>query len=222
MAPAQRADLIFDVTAAVGAELAISEVSGEEPLVAGYLQVEEGKDTAERSGNAAPDLPKHNVPMPDLDKARIVELAMAGGAMSFVETAVFKGKTLDARTLAREHGQVWSMNGMAGTGLEPLFSAAQGETIVVRMKNDTRWPHGMHVHGHHFIETSRKPVTGFGFSVEKVVTESAAPCRDTVLMQPGEVVDIAFVADNPGSWLLHCHMMEHMAGGMVTWFEVRG
>lgn len=222
LAPAQRADLIFDVTAAAGAELAISEVSGDEPLVAGYLLVEEGEDTPKRSTDSVPELPKHNVPMPDYSKARTVELAMAGGAMSFVGSAVYKGKTLDGRTLAREHGQVWVMNGTAGTALEPLFSAAQGETIVIRMKNDTRWPHGMHVHGHHFIEKSRNPVAGFDFSIEKAVAAGVAPFRDTVLMQPGEEVDIAFVADNPGSWLLHCHMMEHMAGGMVTWFEVRG
>ena len=35
-----------------------------------------------------------------------------------------------------------------------------------------------------------------------------------------ETVEIAFVADNPGKWLLHCHMLEHAAAGMQTWFEV--
>ena len=221
LAPAQRADLVFDVKAAPGAELAITEVSGDEALVAGYLQVEEGGEVRERDGDEPPVLPAHNVPAPDLNKARIVELDMAGGAMGFVETAIYKGKTLDFRTLAREHGQVWTMNGTAGTALEPLFTAARGETIIVRMKNNTRWPHGMHVHGHHFIETARKPKTSFDFSIGAAVESKAAPYRDTVLMDAGEEVDIAFVADNPGSWLLHCHMMEHMAGGMVTWFEVR-
>ena len=79
----------------------------------------------------------------------------------------------------------------------------------------------MHMHGHHFVEKSRKPTAGFDFSIEKAVAAGIAPFRDTVLMDAGETVEIAFVADNPGSWLLHCHMMEHMAGGMVTWFEVR-
>ncbi|VAX07178.1 Multicopper oxidase, partial [hydrothermal vent metagenome] len=31
---------------------------------------------------------------------------------------------------------------------------------------------------------------------------------------------IAFVADNPGKWLFHCHMLEHAAAGMSSWFEV--
>ena len=44
--------------------------------------------------------------------------------------------------------------------------------------------------------------------------------RDTLLVQPGETVEVAFVADNPGNWLLHCHMVEHAAAGMMTWLRV--
>ena len=40
--------------------------------------------------------------------------------------------------------------------------------------------------------------------------------RDTVLMNPKERVDIAFVADNPGDWMFHCHVLEHQAGGMMA------
>ena len=32
--------------------------------------------------------------------------------------------------------------------------------------------------------------------------------------------EIAFVADNPGKWLIHCHMLGHATSGMMTWFEV--
>jgi FtsP/CotA-like multicopper oxidase with cupredoxin domain len=39
-------------------------------------------------------------------------------------------------------------------------------------------------------------------------------------MNRGETVEIAFVADNPGDWLLHCHMLEHAAAGMMTWLRV--
>jgi len=35
-------------------------------------------------------------------------------------------------------------------------------------------------------------------------------------MSPGEQVDIAFVADNPGDWMFHCHIVEHMDGGMMS------
>ena len=45
--------------------------------------------------------------------------------------------------------------------------------------------------------------------------------RDTVLLDRNETAsEIAFVADNPGDWLLHCHMLEHAAAGMRTWIRV--
>ena len=46
------------------------------------------------------------------------------------------------------------------------------------------------------------------------------PLRDTLLVNRGETAEIALVADNPGDWLLHCHMVEHSAAGMMTWFRV--
>ena len=39
--------------------------------------------------------------------------------------------------------------------------------------------------------------------------------QDTVMMAPREKVEIAFVADNPGDWMFHCHIMEHQAAGMA-------
>ncbi len=67
----------------------------------------------------------------------------------------------------------------------------------------------MHLHGHHFKVVSRDGVE-----------QGGAPWRDTELLQPGESVGLAFVADNPGKWLFHCHMLEHQAAGMKTWLEV--
>jgi FtsP/CotA-like multicopper oxidase with cupredoxin domain len=39
--------------------------------------------------------------------------------------------------------------------------------------------------------------------------------RDTVLLSPRERVGIAFVADNPGDWMFHCHILEHQESGMM-------
>ncbi|EKV29748.1 Multicopper oxidase [Caenispirillum salinarum AK4] len=67
----------------------------------------------------------------------------------------------------------------------------------------------MHLHGHHFriVERNGRPVPD-------------APWRDGELMGSGETMRIAFVAEEPGKWLLHCHMLEHSAGGMMTWLRV--
>ena len=44
--------------------------------------------------------------------------------------------------------------------------------------------------------------------------------RDTALLAPRERVDIAFVADNPGDWMFHCHILSHQAGGMMAMLRV--
>jgi FtsP/CotA-like multicopper oxidase with cupredoxin domain len=45
--------------------------------------------------------------------------------------------------------------------------------------------------------------------------EAHTPWHDTALMAPRERVRVAFVADNPGDWMLHCHVLEHQQGGMM-------
>jgi FtsP/CotA-like multicopper oxidase with cupredoxin domain len=41
-----------------------------------------------------------------------------------------------------------------------------------------------------------------------------------VLLRPEETVDVAFVADNPGDWMLHCHVLEHQETGMMAYLRV--
>jgi FtsP/CotA-like multicopper oxidase with cupredoxin domain len=66
----------------------------------------------------------------------------------------------------------------------------------------------MHLHGHHFrlldrLDDGWKPYW-----------------LDTAVVPKMETWRIAFVADNPGKWMLHCHMLEHQDTGMGAWFEV--
>ena len=64
----------------------------------------------------------------------------------------------------------------------------------------------MHLHGMHFREVLADGTLG--------------PMRDTLLMDSAERREIAFAADNPGDWLLHCHMLSHAVSGMMTWVRV--
>ncbi len=41
-----------------------------------------------------------------------------------------------------------------------------------------------------------------------------------MLVDPEESVEVAFVADNPGDWLFHCHILEHMEAGMYAALRV--
>jgi FtsP/CotA-like multicopper oxidase with cupredoxin domain len=127
-----------------------------------------------------------------------------GGMMG----AMMGGRMQDMRALMSA-GKVWAFNGVAGLGQKPLLTVRRGQTVRIDLDNANRWPHAMHLHGHHF-----KVVRRDGHKV------TASPWRDTELVQPRERVSLAFVASEPGKWLFHCHMLEHQAGGMGTWIEV--
>ena len=77
------------------------------------------------------------------------------------------------------------------------------------MRNETSWWHPMHLHGHSFRVLRRNGRA-----------EPHTPWADTVLVAPRETADVAFVADNPGDWMLHCHVIEHQAAGMMTLLRV--
>ncbi len=210
LAPAQRTDLVIDIPSDAAGEIVIEEVSTAEPIKAASFNV-----SGAPIRNAAPSDMVRLPPNPlnghslDLDGALNVDLVMEGGAMGQLAKATYQGQLFDMRTLVQEKGQIWAFNGEAGAPSAPLLHAPRGRTVTINMINDTRWPHAMHLHGHHFqvIEREGMPVTG-------------APWRDTELVAPAERVRIAFVADNPGKWLFHCHMLEHHMAGMGTWINV--
>ncbi|MPY71706.1 MAG: multicopper oxidase domain-containing protein, partial [Alphaproteobacteria bacterium] len=103
-------------------------------------------------------------------------------------------------------GKIWFVNGVAAEGhvMDPMLTLERGRTHVIAMTNATAWHHPIHLHGHSF----------------RVISRNGKPTRhrewqDTVLMAPRERVEIALVADNPGDWMFHCHILEHQAGGMM-------
>jgi len=103
-------------------------------------------------------------------------------------------------------GKIWFINGVAMTGhvIDPMLTLKRGRTYLLAMNNETAWWHPMHLHGHAF----------------RVISRNGVPTRlrewqDTVLMSPREKVEVAFVADNPGDWMFHCHILEHQESGMM-------
>ena len=205
LAPAQRIDLIVDVTAEPGGEAALLRADGGE---AWGVQVRVAvKGEAAQSARPAPAaLPANpRMAVPGLADARRLALHMEGGAMGGLQSARYEGAELGFRDLAAR-GQFWAFNGVVGRTETPLATLDRGETVRLAITNDTVFAHAMHLHGMHFREVGADGALG--------------ALRDTVLSLPGQPTEIAFVADNPGRWLLHCHMLAHAATGMSTWVEV--
>ncbi len=210
LAPAQRADLVLDARLEPGSTGEIREVGNGDPYKAASFTYWENQTVEKRHRGDPRPLPSQwGLRNPDLANARKVELEMGGGAMGRMDKAVLNGETMGWRELVGNR-RVWAFNGIAGDMDKPLTRVRRGDTIAIRMANNTAWQHAMHLHGHHFTTTELNDKR-----VEKI------EWRDTVLMEPDETRTIAFVADNPGKWLLHCHMVEHMAAGMNTWIHVK-
>lgn len=206
LAPAQRADLIVDVTAEEEGEAFLVSFERDGRFAITAFEIE-GSERSERLPAPLP-LPANNVPeLRNLESARRFDLRMEGGAMGRMRGAAMGGRHMGIRELAAQ-GLLWAFNGVAGMPDSPLVTAERGETVRIAMINDTGWPHGMHLHGHHFRRIG--------------VDGRPGPLRDTTLVDRGETAEIAFVADNPGDWLLHCHMLEHSVAGMMTWLRVAG
>ncbi|MBC8338886.1 MAG: multicopper oxidase family protein [Rhodospirillales bacterium] len=209
LAPAQRVDLIIDIDGAPGDTIPVWEVSTRQRLKAARFVLSKDTPLKKRPPEDAIVLASNPLLIdPKTDGAQMIDLVMEGGAMGGLREGRINGKTLSIEELI-EKKLVWAFNGNVGRQIKPLASIARGRTAVINMVNRTAFPHAMHLHGFHFrvVERNGKPVYG-------------APWRDTELVDRDEQVRIAFIADNPGKWLFHCHMLEHVAAGMVTWIEV--
>ena len=212
IAPAQRMDLLVRGETLDPARLndvgdfALQELTQSNAY--SMAKFEYVEPTGEPKEESAIKLSPNAIAAPDLQNAVDVTLDMTGGAMGRTEGLTYQGRQLNINEMF-DTGQVWAFNGVANLTDKPLFRVQRGQTVRLKTMNRTGWIHGMHVHGHHFKILSRQR--------EELVKDA---WRDTFLIDGDETVEIAFVADNPGKWLLHCHMLEHAAGGMNTWFEV--
>jgi FtsP/CotA-like multicopper oxidase with cupredoxin domain len=103
-----------------------------------------------------------------------------------------------------------TINGAAYPSIEPIV-VEEGDVVEVTIVNRGTETHPMHLHGHHALVLSRDGVDAEG-----------ALWLDTVDVRPGEVWTIAFVADNPGIWMDHCHNLEHARDGMVMHLAYTG
>jgi FtsP/CotA-like multicopper oxidase with cupredoxin domain len=109
-------------------------------------------------------------------------------------------KLVDRETEAENAGISWSFT--------------VGERVKVRLINEMESDHPMHhpfhIHGAgRFLILSRdgKPETNLVW-------------KDTVLLRAGETVDILLYVTNPGLWMAHCHIAEHIESGMMFSFNV--
>ncbi|HET7245998.1 MAG TPA: multicopper oxidase domain-containing protein [Streptosporangiaceae bacterium] len=90
----------------------------------------------------------------------------------------------------------------------------EGDRIKIRLVNEMDSDHPMH-HPFHLHGAGR-----FLVLARDAVPEPNLVWKDTVLVRTGQTVDILFDVTNPGLWMAHCHIAEHMQSGMMFSFTV--
>jgi hypothetical protein len=99
-----------------------------------------------------------------------------------------------------------TFNGKAGPATTPLI-VRLNDRVRMRFINLGMDHHPIHLHGHTFVVTGteggRQPKTTWG-------------PKNTVLVGVAEAADVEFVANNPGDWMIHCHLPHHMMNQMSS------
>jgi FtsP/CotA-like multicopper oxidase with cupredoxin domain len=108
-------------------------------------------------------------------------------------------------------GVHWSVNGKLYPKI-PMFMVAEGDVVRVRISNSSGETHPMHLHGHHVVVLARDGVKATG----------SPWWTDSLEVRNGESFDVAFVADNPGIWMDHCHNLPHAQEGLIAHLMYEG
>jgi FtsP/CotA-like multicopper oxidase with cupredoxin domain len=105
----------------------------------------------------------------------------------------------------------WTINGKLFPDV-PMFHVTEGDVVRMTISNDSGDVHPMHLHGHHAVVLSRDGVRSTG----------SPWWVDSLDVGDGDTYEIAFVADNPGIWMDHCHNLQHASDGLVAHLAYAG
>ena len=93
------------------------------------------------------------------------------------------------------------------------WTFTQGDFVKIRLTSDPNadhiMQHPMHLHGQQFVVLAVNGLPNYN-----------RVWKDTTLVAPGQTVDILAKMTNPGVWMAHCHISEHLHAGMALTFRV--
>lgn len=159
--------------------------------------------SSEPAGDWPPALPANPVAEPDLTKA---------------ETLRFNFEWAGAVSVGLEQGAAhsfWQINGQAWDIADkrcyerPIATLRRGRSYILELRNLSQYQHPIHLHGMTFkvLGSNRRRIEEPWFT-------------DTYLLGKNETARVALVADNPGVWMFHCHVIDHMETGLMAAIEV--
>jgi FtsP/CotA-like multicopper oxidase with cupredoxin domain len=108
-------------------------------------------------------------------------------------------------------GMWWTVNGHMFPDI-PMFVVSEGDVVRMHLENRSGEAHPMHLHGHHAVVLARNGIAATGSPL----------WIDSLTVGNNESYDIAFVADNPGIWIDHCHNLPHATEGLIAHLTYEG
>ena len=149
-----------------------------------------------------PALPANPIAEPDL--ANAVKLNFNFEWVGSVSVNVDNGKP---PSLWQINGKAWDITDKTCAD-RPIAKLEKGKSYIFELKNMTQYQHPIHLHGMSFkvIASNRHKVIPY--------------FTDTYLLGKNERAQVALVADNPGIWMFHCHVIDHMETGLMAAIEV--
>jgi FtsP/CotA-like multicopper oxidase with cupredoxin domain len=199
--PGQRLELAVRMPDSEGAVATLEDIRGTTPKTIASLRAV-GQSLKRNVGDLAA-LSQNPVAKADPSSAEKIPLVLSATAENAAADSI-------CGTLGYSF---WAINKVPWPGdtadpTAPLAELKLGKSYIFQLENVTPHAHPIHLHGMSFTTVSSS-------------TRDAMPLvSDTYLIQPDEKVQLAFVADNPGDWMLHCHIIEHQKTGMTSYLRV--
>jgi len=162
----------------------------------------QAEQPAQEFGDWPPALPANPVAEPDLATAQTLSFNFewVGALSSNLESGA-------AHSFWQINGEAWDITDK-GCADRPIARLKLGQSYIFELRNMAQYQHPIHLHGMTFkvLASDRKSIIPY--------------FTDTYLLGKNERARIALVADNPGVWMFHCHVIDHMETGLMAAIEV--
>ena len=184
--------------------LKVPAAGGELPLRNGPLRLATLRSIASTAvaTDWPPALPANPIAEPDLATAETLRFNFEW--VGAVSVGVEQGA---APSFWQINGKAWDINDKS-CAERPIARLQLGKSYVFELRNLSQYQHPIHLHGMTFkvLASSRRRIEPY--------------YSDTYLLGKNERARIALVADNPGVWMFHCHVIDHMETGLMASIEV--
>lgn len=158
--------------------------------------------TQETAGDWPAPLPANPIAEPDLANAETLRFNFEWSGV--VSEGAVQGAT---QNFWQINGIAWDINDKSCTD-RPIATLEKGRSYIFELRNVSQYQHPIHLHGMSFkvLSSNRRHIEPW--------------FTDTYLLDKHETARVALVADNPGVWMFHCHVIDHMETGLMAAIEV--